>query len=106
MTDGYGDEEESNRTLSGGVDFFSALGTEHKRKDPNEGKADPSKPVIDRRELNTQLVEGRALEDYKVKEKKAVPGAPGYQWRMMKLKRLNEQAEEQCALLPLLADIS
>lgn len=28
-------------------------------------------------------------------EKKVVPGGPGYQWRMMKLRRLYEQAEEQ-----------
>lgn len=41
MTDGYG-EEEGKRTL-GGVDFFDGLGTEKKRKDPNEGKPDPSK---------------------------------------------------------------
>jgi len=95
MTDGYGDEEESSRTLSGGVDFFSALGTEHKRKDPMEQRPDPSKLVVDPRELNTQLVEGRALEEYDLKEKKVVPGGPGHQWRMMKLKRLYEQAEEQ-----------
>jgi len=28
-------------------------------------------------------------------EKKVTPGGPGHQWRMMKLKRLYEQAEEQ-----------
>jgi hypothetical protein len=95
MTDGYGDNQDSNRTLASGVDFFSDLGTEHKRKDPSENRPDPSKLVIDRRELNTQLVEGRPLEDYEVKEKKVVPGGPGHQWRMMKLKRLYEQAEEQ-----------
>lgn len=95
LTDGYGEEEVSNPTLSGGVDFFSALGTEHKRKDPNEKRPDPSKLVIDRRELNTQLVEGRSVDEYEVKEKKVVPGGPGHQWRMMKLKRLYEQAEEQ-----------
>lgn len=102
MTDGYGDEEESNQTLSGGVDFFSALGTEHKRKDPMENRPDPSKLVIDRRELNTQLVEGRSVEEYETKEKRVIPGGPGHQWRMMKLKRLYEQAEEQYVLADLL----
>jgi hypothetical protein len=96
FTEGYGDEEPSNRTLSGGVDFFSSLGTEHKRKDPNADKPDPSKPPVDRRELNAQLVEGKSLDQYETKEKaKTQPGGPGHQWRMMKLKRLYEQAEEQ-----------
>lgn len=78
------------------MDFFSALGTEHKRKDPNDNKPDPSKLQIDRRELNQQLVQGKSLDEYETKEKKVVPGGPGSQWRMMKLKRLFEQAEEQC----------
>ena len=94
MTNNVGNEEGN---LLSGVDFFSTLGTEHKRKDPMENRPDPSKLVIDRRELNTQLVDGRALSEYEVKEKKAEPGGPGHQWRMMKLKRLYEQAEEQCA---------
>jgi hypothetical protein len=102
MTEGYGDEEPSNRTLGGGVDFFSSLGTEHKRKDPDEGKSDPSKPVVDRRELNAQLAEGKGLDEYEAKEKaKVQPGGPGFQWRMMKLKRLYEQAEEQYVALRL-----
>ena len=99
LTEGYGEDDTTSRTLSGGVDFFSSLGTEHKRKDPNETKPDPSKLVIDRRELNTQLLEGRSVDEYEtVVEKKVVPGGPGFQWRMMKLKRLHEQAEEQYVL--------
>ena len=97
MTDGYGDDDASNRTAGGGVDFFASLGTEHKRKDPNADKPDPSKPLVDHRELNTQLKEGRSLDNYDApKEKKIQPGGPGSSWRMMKLKRLYEQAEEQC----------
>lgn len=34
LTEDYGDEASNSRTLGGGVDFFSGLGTEHKRK-PN-----------------------------------------------------------------------
>ena len=67
MTDGYGDEEPSNRTLGGGVDFFSALGSEHRRKDPNEDKPDPSKLQVTKMELNQQLVQGKALDDYETK---------------------------------------
>ncbi len=80
----------------GREDFFASLGTEHKRKDPDANKPDPTKLVVDHRELNTQLKEGRALDDYDApKEKKIQPGGPGSSWRMMKLKRLYEQAEEQ-----------
>jgi hypothetical protein len=108
LTEDYGDSNDESRTLGGGVDFFSSLGTEHKRKDPNEGKPDPSKLVIDGRELNRQLVEGKSLDDYETpkESKKIVPGGPGSSWRMMKLRRLYEQAEEQYVYPPatLIAD--
>jgi hypothetical protein len=67
MTDGYGEEESSNRTLNGGVDFFSALGSEHRRKDPNDDKPDPSKLQVTKMELNQQLVQGKTLDDYETK---------------------------------------
>lgn len=76
-------------------DLFSAMGTEHKRKDPNADKPDVSKLQIHWNELNKQLLMGKGLDDNEVKEKKVVHGGPGYQWRMMKLRRLYEQAEEQ-----------
>lgn len=43
LTDGYGEGSGGGRTPGGGVDFFGSLGTERKRKDPNEGKPDPNK---------------------------------------------------------------
>lgn len=43
LTDGYGEGSGGGRTLGGGVDFFGSLGTERKRKDPNENKPDPNK---------------------------------------------------------------
>ncbi|WRT63888.1 uncharacterized protein IL334_000814 [Kwoniella shivajii] len=95
-TEGYGNEISTNRNLGGGMDFFEGLGTVHERKDPKADLPDPSKLVVDKRfELNTQLLEGKNVDEYEVKEKKATPGGPGYQWRMMKLKRLFEQADEQ-----------
>lgn len=42
-TDDYGDTTDGKRTLGGGVDFFSSLGTEHKKKDPKANKPDPDK---------------------------------------------------------------
>lgn len=43
LTDGYGEGSGGGRNLGGGVDFFGSLGTERKRKDPNENKPDPNK---------------------------------------------------------------
>ena len=79
-----------------GDDFFSSLGSEHKRKGLAELKPEPVVPAAHDRELNKQFKEGKALDDYEAPvEKKTLPGGPGYQWRMMKLRRLHEQAEEQ-----------
>lgn len=41
LTEDYGEPTESRRALSGGVDFFSSLGTERKKNRPE--KPDPSK---------------------------------------------------------------
>lgn len=43
FTDGYGEAADGQRTLGGGVDFFSSLGKEQKRKDPNANKPNPDK---------------------------------------------------------------
>ncbi|ORX35345.1 CwfJ C-terminus 1-domain-containing protein-like protein [Kockovaella imperatae] len=88
--------ENESMIPAGDGDFFSSLGTEHKRKGAQDDKPDPGALQIDRRELNLQLKEGKSLDEYEAPEKKKVtPGGPGHQWRMMKLKRLYEQAEEQ-----------
>lgn len=92
MNGSYGDDESGE----GNADFFASFGTQHKRKDPNADKPDPSKPQIYKQELNTQLKEGKTVDEYDApQEKKIQPGGPGSSWRMMKLKRLYEQAEEQ-----------
>ena len=47
-------------------------------------------------ELNVALKEGKSLEDYPVTTPKTVtPGGPGSAWRMMKLRRVYETAEEE-----------
>lgn len=74
---------EDQAEASGGAgDFFSALGTEVKRKDPNEKKPDPgsvrcdainrfrrqltaAQVVHSKYELNTQLLEGKVVDEYK-----------------------------------------
>lgn len=52
LTDGYGEGSGGGRTLGGGVDFFGSLGTERKRKDPNENKPDPNKVSTMRTDLD------------------------------------------------------
>ena len=42
LTEGYGELVQNSRTLGGGVDFFSSLGTEKKKKQQEE-KPDPDK---------------------------------------------------------------
>jgi hypothetical protein len=42
LTDDYGDPTGSSRTFNGGVDFFSSLGTEVKKKERPE-RPDPAK---------------------------------------------------------------
>lgn len=54
------------------------------------------KPKISHRELNVPLKQGISLEDYPTSTPKApTPGGPGSQWRMMKLRRVYETAEEE-----------
>lgn len=43
LTEGYGEPSTSARTMSGSVDFFSSLGTEHKRRKPHADRPDPDK---------------------------------------------------------------
>jgi hypothetical protein len=52
---------------------------------------------VSSRELNAQLVEGKALDEYAAPEpvKASTPGGPGSQWRMMRLRRVYETAEEE-----------
>ncbi|KAG8964651.1 hypothetical protein FRC03_001493 [Tulasnella sp. 419] len=96
LTEDYGEPEGDKRTLGGGVDFFSSLGTERKKK-PKEDKPDPEKLHVSHLELNTQLKEGKHLDEYSTPAppKPITPGGPGSQWRMMKLKRTYETAEEE-----------
>lgn len=80
---------------SGDFDFFSSLGSQRVKPAPVE-KPDPEKLHISSRELNTQLVQGKGLDEYSEEPKKDTKyGAPGYQWRMMKLRKTYELAEKE-----------
>ncbi|KAG6903266.1 hypothetical protein C0995_000161 [Termitomyces sp. Mi166 len=92
MTDGYGEPSGGQRTLGGGVDFFSSLGTDVKKKRPE--RPNPDKPVISSKEINKDL----SSIDFDAPlppPKPNTPGGPGSQWRMMRLKRVYEAAEEE-----------
>ncbi|KAF8073627.1 CwfJ C-terminus 1-domain-containing protein-like protein [Lyophyllum atratum] len=93
MTDNYGEPSNSSRSLGGSVDFFSSLGTDIKRK-PRPERPDPDKPVMSSREINKEL----AYIDFNAPPPAAkpnTPGGPGSQWRMMRLKRVYEAADEE-----------
>ncbi|KIY45639.1 hypothetical protein FISHEDRAFT_48891 [Fistulina hepatica ATCC 64428] len=95
LTEGYGEPSDNHRTLGGGVDFFSSLGTEIKKK-PKPQQPDPDKPVISSKELNQELRdETNATEAAPPTPKTITPGGPGSQWRMMRLRRVYETAEEE-----------
>ena len=51
---------------------------------------------ISSKELNTQLKDGKSLDEYVAPAPtKIAPGGPGSQWRMMRLRRVYETAEEE-----------
>ncbi|KAI6166799.1 CwfJ C-terminus 1-domain-containing protein-like protein [Pisolithus thermaeus] len=79
---------ESGRTLGGAVDFFSSLGTEKKRNKPEKQIID--EPKISSRELNPELRAGRQGVQESI-----APGGPGSSWRMMRLRRVFEAAQEE-----------
>ena len=75
--------------------YFSTLG-QARVKQPRPEKSDPEKLKISSRELNIQLVQRKTVDEYttpNADEGKKQYGGPGYQWRMMKLKRTLEAAE-------------
>ena len=114
FTEDYGEPSGDSRTTSGGVDFFSSLGTQ-RNKNPKPEKPNPdmvcfalfliyvtlvtmiSKPFISSRELNQDLKEGRPVnfDEPPTPPPSFTPGGPGSQWRMMRLRRVYEAAEEE-----------
>ncbi|KAI8646313.1 CwfJ C-terminus 1-domain-containing protein-like protein [Parasitella parasitica] len=80
--------------LDGGLDFGDMGSARIKKED--KPKPNPDFPKVSERELNQHLVQGTKLEDYPVEQKKSIKfGDAGSNWRMMKLKRTKEQAEDE-----------
>ncbi|KAF9534534.1 CwfJ C-terminus 1-domain-containing protein-like protein [Crepidotus variabilis] len=96
FTEDYGEPSDGARNSSGGVDFFSNLGTERKRA-PRPDRVDPDKLKIHAKELNQDLKEGRQIDfdETPPPVPANTPGGPGSQWRMMRLRRVYETAEEE-----------
>ncbi|KAJ8581623.1 hypothetical protein M405DRAFT_832125 [Rhizopogon salebrosus TDB-379] len=96
LTEDYGESSSSRRPPGGDVDFFSSLGTERKRP-PRPEKPNPDNIKISSRELNEDLRAGRSVDhDVPLPPPKAItPGGPGSSWRMMRLRRVYETAEEE-----------
>jgi hypothetical protein len=97
LTEDYGEASSDRRNVSGEVDFFSSLGTEVTRKPKQPPRPDPDKPQVSRMELNPDIVQGRPVDHDAPPPppKPNTPGGPGSQWRMMKLRRVYETAEEE-----------
>ncbi|KAH7100395.1 CwfJ C-terminus 1-domain-containing protein-like protein [Auriculariales sp. MPI-PUGE-AT-0066] len=94
LMDGYGDEPE--RAPGQGVDFFAGLGTERKRKEKTLAP-DPANMPRSSKELNPHYGNPEAAKAAAAEtpKKATIPGGPGSQWRMMRLRRVYEQAEEE-----------
>ncbi|KDQ62188.1 hypothetical protein JAAARDRAFT_30088 [Jaapia argillacea MUCL 33604] len=92
LTEDYGDAPQNERRLDGGIDFFSNMGTERKKKPPPD-RVDPEKPKVSSREINPDL-RGIKLPEQST-PKTTTPGGPGSQWRMMKLRRVYETAQDE-----------
>ncbi|KAM6494102.1 Protein similar to CwfJ C-terminus 1 domain containing protein [Amanita muscaria] len=97
LTEDYGEPTKDVRTMSGSVDFFSSLGTEHKRRDNRPQRPDPDKPTTSSKELNKDIISGKStdVDETRTKPASTIPGGPGSSWRMMRLRRVYETVEEE-----------
>ncbi|KAI9271408.1 CwfJ C-terminus 1-domain-containing protein-like protein [Sporodiniella umbellata] len=87
-------KEESSRhgwMLDSGFDFGS-MGLSKPKEEP---KPNPDEPKISSRELNQYLVKGTKIDDIPQQKSSIKFGDAGSSWRMMKLKRTKEQAEDE-----------
>ncbi|KAI0075064.1 hypothetical protein K474DRAFT_1664650 [Panus rudis PR-1116 ss-1] len=76
------------------TDFFSSLGTEHRKKPPIEKTI--QEPIVSAKELNPDINPGAApfTPQTTSESSKPTPGGPGSAWRMMKLRRVYESMQE------------
>jgi hypothetical protein len=110
FTDGYGEGDVGTKGTFGG-DFFSSLGEQRQKKEQPKPKTATDRPKMSSRELNTGIYDdqGARLDDTsavmnaaaeqpsrsKQDSRPPLPGSSGSSWRMMKLKRAYEAAEDE-----------
>jgi len=113
FTDGYGEGEVGTKGTFGG-DFFSSLGQAKKKRSPPPEKKKASNPDVPRmstKEINTAIysADGSRLPESVEAirntpssnsntadgSRPPIPGSSGSNWRMMKVRRVYETAEEE-----------
>ncbi|KZW01458.1 hypothetical protein EXIGLDRAFT_602781 [Exidia glandulosa HHB12029] len=94
VTDGYGDEDAAPRARGSEVDFFTSMGTERKRKEKTMAPNPEDLVGRSSRELNPYYRNPEAAPE-ETPKRVSTPGGPGSQWRMMKLRRVYEAAEDE-----------
>ncbi|KAI8088679.1 CwfJ C-terminus 1-domain-containing protein-like protein [Halteromyces radiatus] len=73
---------------------FADFGT--KKPEPKDDKPNPDNLKVSDRELNAHFKAGLAVDEYPEEKKSSIKfGDAGSNWRMMKLKRVIEQAEDE-----------
>ena len=117
FTDGYGEGEVGTKGSFGGEDFFSGLGQERKKKEPppsSRTRIGSDLPKMSAREINTGIYDAEGVRlpssveamshtspsnpnpnSSRIGVRHPVPGSSGSSWRMMKLKRAYEAAEDE-----------
>lgn len=107
FTDGFGEGDVGTKGTFGG-DFFSSMGAERKRKEV-EKKPTMDAPKMSSREINkalfaadgsrldssVQAIAGSPSNNPGSGSAPPTPGSSGSNWRMMKLRRVYETAEEE-----------
>ncbi|PFH53394.1 hypothetical protein AMATHDRAFT_84030 [Amanita thiersii Skay4041] len=97
LTEDYGEPSTSSRNLPGGVDFFSSLGTEHRKRNSHPERPNIDNPTVNYKELNPEFNPNSVMDTDPPASKRTqvTPGGPGSSWRMMRLRRVYETATEE-----------
>ncbi|KAA1473876.1 hypothetical protein DENSPDRAFT_931257 [Dentipellis sp. KUC8613] len=101
LTEGHSEPSSAGRNLGGSIDFFATLGSERPKR-PQSDQSNPDKLLASSKELNTWIKGNKAVAEHTeppVGSRTLVPGGPGSQWRMMRLRRVYETAEEDNRLI-------
>ncbi|KAF7968742.1 hypothetical protein HWV62_29569 [Athelia sp. TMB] len=95
LTEDYGEPGAIPPNSTGGVDFFSSLGTEVKKRKNILDRPQTVAPKMSAMVLNPDAANTIDHDAPPPPTKPTTPGGPGSQWRMMRLRRVFETAEEE-----------